>query len=170
MTDLESFLKLSSAPVRDFPLPSARSKEEPYYRQYDDVPVAAGKPKGETNSKHKLIGIEIGTDEINPDITKREGSKLIICPRSFERESIVSKFISSIPGLKKIWNLGIIQVRLNSISLLPVHFRSIGVKHGVETVKAIRRTIELYTMDPFNFDYFILCLVYHHLRNNFWRG
>ena len=129
VTDLESFLKLSSAPVRDFPLPSARSKEGPYYRQYDDVPVAAGKPKGETNSNHKLIGIEIGTDEINPDITKREGSKLIICPRSFERESIISKFISSIPGLKKIWNLGIIQVRLNSISLLPVHFRSISVKN-----------------------------------------
>ena len=116
MTDLESFLKLSSAPVRKFPLPSARSKEGPYYQHYDEVPVAAGKPKGETNSKHKLIGIEIGTDEINPDITKREGSKLIICPRSFERENIFSKFLSSIPGLKKFWNLGIIQVRFDYIS------------------------------------------------------
>ena len=108
-------MKLSSAPVREFPLPSARSKEAPY-QHYDDVPVAAGKPKGETNSKHKLIGIEIGTDEINPDITKREGSKLIICPRSFERENIFSKFLSSIPGLKKFWNLGIIQVRFDKIS------------------------------------------------------
>ena len=124
MTDLESFLKLSSAPVRDFPLPSARSKDGQYYQHYDNVPVAAGKPKGETNSKHKLIGIEIGTDEINPDITKREGSKLIICPRSFERENIFSKFLSSIPGLKKFWNLGIIQVRFDNIfasGALPVY-------------------------------------------------
>ena len=113
MTDLESFLKLSSAPVREFPLPSARSKDGSYYQQYDDVPVAAGKPKGETNSNPKLIGMEIGTDEINPDITKREGSKLIICPRSFERENI---FSTTFPSLKKFWNLGIIQVRFNYIS------------------------------------------------------
>ena len=95
----------------EYPLPSARSKEGPYYQLYDDVPIAAGKPKSQTNSNHKMIGMEIGTDEMNPDITKRQGSKLIICPRSFERENIISK---TFPSFKKFWNLGVIQVRFKT--------------------------------------------------------
>ena len=142
-------MKLSTGPTRKFPLPSARSKEGPYYQLYDDVPIAAGKPKSETNSKHKMIGMEIGTDEVNPDITKRQGSKLIICPRSFERENIISK---TFPGLKKFWNLGIIQQfgpRLNyipwilSISLILISVLLIiiyGITFGVDKSLAFFRT------------------------------
>ena len=96
-----------------------------------------------------MIGMEIGTDEVNPDITKRQGSKLIICPRSFERENIISK---TFPGLKKFWNLGIIQQfgpRLNyipwilSISLIVISVLLIiiyGITFGVDKSLAFFRT------------------------------